>query len=51
MMSFKMSNTEISMGPALAGVAQWTEGWTEKQTVAGSTQMPGLQARSPVGGD
>ena len=39
---------------ALAGVAQWIEQWTAKQKVAGSIpsqqHMPGLWARSPVGG-
>ena len=38
----------------LAGVAQWIELWPLNQKVTGSIpsvgHMPGLQARSPVGG-
>ena len=38
----------------LAGVAQWIEWWSANERVAGSIpslgHMPGLQARSPVGG-
>ena len=38
----------------MAGVAQWIEWWTANERVAGSIpslgHMPGLQARSPVGG-
>ena len=39
---------------ALAGVAQWIEGWPANQKVAGlsprSGHMPRLWARSPLGG-
>ena len=38
----------------LIGVAQWTECWSVNQRVTGSIaslgHVPGLQARSPVGG-
>ena len=41
-------------GHALAGVAHWIECWTEKQRVCRFDSqlghMPGLRARSPVGG-
>ena len=39
--------------PALAGVAQWIECWPANQRVQLDSQsghMPGLWARSPVGG-
>ena len=40
--------------PALAGVTQWIDCWHANQRVTGSIpslgHMPGLQARSPVGG-
>ena len=38
---------------ALAGVTQWIECWSVNQMVVGSIEsqhMPGLYARSPVGG-
>ena len=47
--------TLLQVLPALAGVAQWTECQPANQRVAGSIpsqgHMPGLQARSPVGGE
>ena len=37
---------------ALAGLAQWIDGWTGKQRVASwiPSQGPGLQGQSPVRG-
>ena len=49
-----MKEEDIRTDMALAGVAQWIEHWPENQRVASLIpsleHMPGLQARSPVGG-
>ena len=46
--------TDLEADTSLAGVAQWIEHWPADQRVTSSIpspeHMPGLQARSPVGG-
>ena len=54
MEEMKATLSKIKKNPALAGMALWIECWPVSQRVAGSIpclgHMPGLWARSPVGG-